>query len=120
NKIIPDKVFEFGIPLLIIYLLSNTVVNIFRINAERKLKEKALDKQLSEATLVALFSEDKRMIKYAYIKWVLILAASGISLLLLYCLAELTGIRSGYLALGVIMLFLSIAFGVYYNIIKNK
>ena len=120
NKIIPDKVFEIGLPLLVLFVLANTVVNIFRIRAENKLKEKAFDKQLSESTLVALFSEDKSLIRYGYLKWFLILAALGLSFIFLYLLDHLTGIRSGYLALGIITVSLSIAFLIYYNIIKNK
>ena len=120
NKIIPDKVFEIGLPLLVLFVLANSVVNIFKIRAENKLKEKAFDKQLSESTLVALFSEDKTITKYGYLKWFLVLAALGLSFIFLYVLDQVTGIRSGYLALGIITLFLSVAFLIYYNTIKNK
>src|SRR5215211_3708795 len=69
NKIIPDKVFEFGVPLLILYLIANTIMSIFRIKAENKLKEKALDKGISETTLIALFQDDKKMARLLYLKW---------------------------------------------------
>jgi hypothetical protein len=61
DKIIPDKAFEFGVPLLVLYLIANTIMSIFRIKAENRLKEKALDKGISEATLIALFQDDKKM-----------------------------------------------------------
>ncbi len=48
------------------------------------------------------------------------LAALGLSFIFLYLLDQFTGIRSGYLALGIITLFLSFGFLIYYNIIKNK
>jgi len=120
DKLIPDKVFEIGLPLLVIFLIANSIVNIFKIRAENRLKEKALDRQLSEETLIALFSQDKRLAKYVYLKWFLILAACGLSLVYLHFLAQFTGIRSAYLGLGIVAFFLSIAFYIYYRIIKNK
>jgi hypothetical protein len=120
NKIIPDKVFEIGLPLLVLFMIANTISSIFKTRAENKLKEKALTGQLSEPTLVALFAEDKHLHKYVYLKWFLVLAAIGLSLVLIYFLFQLTGVRSGYLALGIISLFMSIAFLIYYRIIQNK
>jgi hypothetical protein len=120
NKIIPDKVFEIGLPLLVLFVLANSIVSVFRIRAENRLKEKAFDKELSEATLVTLFAEDKNILKYSYLKWFLVLASLGLSFLFLYFLDQLTGTRSGYLAMGIITVFLSISFLIYYNIIKDK
>ena len=120
NKIIPDKVFEIGLPLLVLFLISNAVVNIFKIRAESRLKEKALDKQLSESTLLALFSQDKSITRYAYLKWFLILAALGVAFISLQLLANTNSSTSGYFAVGVISLYLSIAFLVYYLIIRKK
>ena len=120
EKLIPDKVFEIGLPLLVIFLIANSIVNIFKVRAENRLKEKALDRQLSEETLVALFSQDKSLAKYGYLKWFLILAALGLSLVYLHLLAQYAGIRSAYLGLGVMALFLSVAFFIYYRVIRNK
>lgn len=119
-KLIPDKVFEIGLPLLVIFLIANSIVNIFKIKAENRLKEKALDRQLSEETLVALFSQDKSLAKYVYLKWFLILAALGLSLVYLHLLAQFTGIQSAYLGLGMVAFFLSIAFFIYYRIIRKQ
>ena len=120
TKAIPDKVFEFGIPVLLIFLVINALVTIFRIRAEAKLKEKAIDKGISEPTLVALFSEDRSMLKYSYLKWFLVLAAIGVSLIYIHFLAQYVKISSGYFSLGVISLFVSISLLIYYRIIRRK
>jgi len=119
DKIIPDKVFEIGLPLLVLFLLSNTILSIFKIRAENRLKEKALDKQISEPTLIALFSEDKSMAKYVYLKWFLILAALGTSFITLV-LINIRGTQSGYIGIGIMAIYLSIAFLIYYFIIRRK
>ncbi len=62
DKVIPDKVFEIGIPLLIIYLITNAIINIMRIRAENRLKEKAFDKGISEETLITLFHKGLQLI----------------------------------------------------------
>ena len=120
NKVIPDKVFEIGIPLLAIYLVANTIMSIFKIKAENRLKEKALDKGISEETLIALFHNDKKMEKFVYLKSCLVLAAVGISFIYIHLLDQFTQIRGGYLALGIMTLFISIAFFIYYRIIRKQ
>lgn len=119
-KPIPDKVFEFGIPVLLILLVLNSLVTIFRIRSESQLKEKAIDKGISEPTLVALFKEDRSMIKYSYLKWFLVLAAIGVSLIYIHFLAQFVKISSGYFSLGVISLLVSISLLIYYRIIRKK
>jgi hypothetical protein len=119
NKIIPDKVFEFGVPLLILFLIANTILGVFRIREESRLKEKALEKGISEPTLIELFRDDKKMVRYVYLKWTLVLAALGAALLYVHFLHEFLNMSSGYLALGFIALFLSGAFFIYYRIIRK-
>lgn len=120
DKIIPDKVFEIGLPLLVLFIIANLIASIFKVRAENKLREKALDRQLSEEALVSLFAQDKHLNNSVFLKWFLILAALGSSLLVIHFLFELTRIRSGYLALGLITLFMSLAFLIYYKIISRK
>ena len=119
DKIIPDKVFEIGLPLLLLFLISSTILTIFKTRAENRLKEKALDKDISEATLIALFAEDKSMAKYVYLKWFLILAALGISFISA-TLINIRGPQSGYISIGLISIYMSIAFLIYYFIIRRK
>ena len=120
DKIIPDKVFEFGVPLLLIFMVLNTIVSVFKIRAEGVLKQKALDKGISDGVLIELFREDKQMIKNTYLKWFLVLAAMGIALMYVHFLHQYVQMSSGYLALGIICLLVSIAFLIYYRIIRNQ
>ena len=120
DKIIPDKVFEMGVPLLVLYLIANTIMSIFRIKAENRLKEKALDKGISEATLIALFQDDKKMARLIYLKWFLVLAALGIAFIFIHILADYIKLPSGYLAVGLITLLIAIAFFIYYRIIQKQ
>lgn len=120
NKIIPDKVFEIGAPLILLFLIVNSIISIFRIKSEARLKEKALDKGISEATLIELFREDKVMMRNNYLKWFLVLAALGISMIYIHMLDQYVRMKSGYLALGIITLFVSIAFLIYYRIIRKQ
>lgn len=120
DKIIPDKVFEIGLPLLVLYLLANAILNIFKTRAENRLKEKALDKQISETALVALFNQDRILSRYSYLKWFLVLAALGISFVTIQLLANSSSLISGYMAVGIICMDLSVAFLIYFYIIRNK
>jgi hypothetical protein len=120
HKIIPDKVFEIGLPLLFIYLIANTLVSIFKTRYERRLKEKAIDKGISENALIALFAEDKKLSRMVYIKWFLVLAALGVSLILIHSFASYFQSGSEYLALGIISLLQAIAFLIYYQVIRNR
>lgn len=120
HKIIPDKVFEIGLPLLVLFLIVNTLVAIFKIKAESRLREKAIDKGISEATLVALFGEDKKLGSLVYMKWFLVLGALGVSMLVIHLMAGYLQAQSGYLGLGIITIFQAIAFLIYYRVLKNR
>ena len=120
HKIIPDKVFEIGLPLLVLFFIINAFVSVFRIKAENRLREKAIDKGISEATLIALFGEDKKLSNLVYLKWFLVLAALGISMLIIHALADYLQSQSGYLALGIITILQAIALFIYYLILKKR
>jgi hypothetical protein len=119
HKLIPDKVFEIGLPLLFLFLLANAIVTIIKIRAENRLREKILDKQVSEEAMLTLFTKEPAN-KYVYLKWFLILAAIGISFIMLRMLAFAPGMDQGYMSMGVIALNLSLAFLIYYIIINKK
>ena len=120
NKIVPDKVYEIGLPLVFLFVLLNAVVSIFKIKAEQQLKREAINKGFSEQAIVEMFRTDQLLNRYAFLKWFLLLFSFGISLIIIHILAYTAFIRSGYLALGIIMVFLSAAFFIYFRIIKDK
>lgn len=120
TKIIPDKVFEMGIPLLLLFLIINSVISVFKIKAETRLKEKALDKGISESTLIELFRDDKVMMRNNYLKWFLVLAFLGIALIYIHMLNEYVRMAGSYLSLGLIALFVSIGLFIYYRITRKQ
>ena len=119
-KIIPDKVLEFGIPLLFIFLLLNTVVAILKNRAENQLKLKLIEKGIPDETLLKIFKESNAISKLQPLKWFLFSLASAAGLLTIHFSRNYLVNQSGYLAVGIILLFLSAAFFLYYNILSKK
>ena len=119
-KIIPDKVFEMGIPLLFIFLLLNTIVAILKSRAENQLKLRMVDKGVSEETLIKIFKESNAIARLQPLKWFLFTLATGVSLLIIHFSQNYLLKHSGYFAVGIILLFLSAAFLIYYNVLKKK
>lgn len=120
EKIIPDKIFEVGMVFLLVFIVTNAIITVFKVNADRRIKEKALDKGISEATLIELFRQDKNVAKNNYLKWFLILAALGVSLIYIHILDQYKLMSSAAISLGLISLCMSIAFFIYYRIIRNQ
>lgn len=120
NKIIPDKVFEIGLPVLLIFFLMSTMVSIFKSRSESRLKEKAIEKGISEPALIQLFSEHGQLEKTVYLKWCLVLAALAVAFLSIHLISTSAVKLSPYLPLGIIFLALSIAFIIYYRILQKK
>jgi len=119
-KIIPDKVFEIGLPVLLIFLLANAVVTILKNRAEHQLKMKMIDKGLSEETLTGIFRESNMMARFQPLKWFLFSLALAIAFLIIHaCRAYLIN-QSGYLAVAIVLLCMSAAFLIYYRILSAK
>lgn len=119
-KIIPDKVFEFGVPLLIFFLLLNSIVSILKNRAEHQLKMKLVEKDVSEETLLKIFKESNAINKLQPLKWFLFTLATGIALLIIHFFRNYLINQSGYLAIGIFLLFIAAAFFIYYNILSRK
>ena len=119
-KIIPDKVFEFGIPLFFIFLLLNTLISILKNRAEQQLKLKIIEKGVSEETLVKIFKESNTIVKLQPLKWFLFSIATATALVTIHFSRNHLVNQSGYLAVGIYLLFISAAFLIYYNILSKK
>lgn len=119
-KIIPDKVFEFAIPMLLIFLVLNTIVIILKNRAEHQLKLKMIEKGVSEESLVKIFKESNAIVKLQPLKWFLFALGTGIALLLIHFSKGWFMNQSGYLAVGTILLCNAIAFFIYYKILSQK
>lgn len=119
-KIIPDKVFEMGIPLLFIFLIINTIVSYGKHRAENQLKLKMTEKGISEESLLKIFKESNAISKLQPMKWFLFSLATGLSILIIYLCRKFMSDSAGYLALSIIILFNAVAAFVYYNILSKK
>jgi hypothetical protein len=119
NKIIPDKFFEFGIPLLIIFIIINAVVTIIKNKSENQLKLKMVEKGVSEDTLIQIFKDSNRLAKLQPLKWFLFTLALAISLIFIHFLKSALTNSSGYLAVGIILILFSIASLIFYRILSK-
>lgn len=120
-KIIPDKVFEIGIPLLIVFLLINAIVTIIRNRAEHQLKLRMIEKGVSEETLVKIFKESNAIIALQPLRLFLFTAALALSFFIIHLLKEyLLAQGSGYLPVAIILFFTSVAFFIYYRLLQRR
>lgn len=120
HAIIPDKVFEFGLPLLILFLVMNAVVSILKNRADNQLKTKAIEKGISENTLIKLFGSGEQISKMQPLKWFLLSFSLGISLITIHFLRPYLGGESGYMGVGIILIFVSVALYIYFTILKSN
>ena len=119
-KVIPDKVIEFGIPLLIILLVLNTLVTIMKNRADHQLKLRMIEKGVSEETLVRVFSETKMFTRLQPIKWFLFCFATSVSFAVIHLFREWLKGQPGFMAVAILLFFNAIAFLVYYRILNKK
>lgn len=119
-KIIPDKVFEMGIPLLFLFLLITAIISYGKHRAENQLKLKMIEKDISEESLLKIFKESNAIAKLQPLKWFLFSLATGLSVLTIYLCRKFMNDSAGYLALSIIILFNAIASLIYYNILSKR
>ena len=120
NKLIPDKVFEFAVPILFIYLLFNSIVAIIKTRADNQVKMKMLEKGVSEETILLMFQENKAIKKLQPLKYFLICASLGLALIVIHFCKDYLVNESGYMAIGIILVFTSVAFLIYYRLLQLK
>ncbi len=119
-RIIPDKFFEIGIPMLIIFFLLNTLISVLKNRAEHQLKLKMIEKGVSEDTLIRIFKESNAISRLQPLKWFLFTLCSALALLIIYLFSGLFNNQSGYLAVAIFLFFISAAFLIYYKILSKK
>ena len=120
TAIIPDKVFEVAVPLLILFLVMNTLVSILKHRADNQLKTKAIEKGVSEDTLLRLFGSSEQILRMQPLKWFLLTFSIGLSLVIIHFLRPYLGSESGYLAVGIILMLASGAFYLFYVALKRR
>jgi len=119
-KIIPDKVFEIGLPLFFLFLLLNTIVTVMKNRSAHRLTEKMIDKGVSEQTLLQLFKDQHVVTKLQPMKWFLFSFSVAAALITIHLLRTYLVNQSGYLAMGILLFFLSVAFLVYYQMLSKR
>ncbi|MCX6303500.1 MAG: hypothetical protein NT040_00890 [Bacteroidetes bacterium] len=119
-KIIPDKYLEIGIPLLAIFFLLNAVIVVLKNRAEQRLKLKMIEKGVSEDALIKIFKESNAIAKLQPLKWFLFIFSIALAFLCIHFTRDFLINQSGYLAVGIFLLFISAAFIIYYNILSKK
>jgi hypothetical protein len=121
DKVIPDKVFEIGIPFLIIFLLLNAIVTIIRNRAEHQLKLRMIDKGVSDETLVKVFRESNAVQSLQPLRWFIFSAALGFAFLIIHLMREyLLEHGGGYLPVAIILFLTSIASLIYYRLLQKR
>lgn len=100
---VPDKAFELSIPVLLILAFLHTVVSIFRIKAENKVRQQLIDKGISDDALKQMLLNGNERIRMGSLKWGLIIGCAGLGLFVCQFLTF------GFITFSV--LFISIAAG---------
>jgi 4-hydroxybenzoate polyprenyltransferase len=111
---VPDKVFELGIPVLLIISILYTITQLFRISADKKIKEKLIEKGISDETLILLTRNGNRRLRLEALKWGLILGYTGIAFLL----SEFTVF--GFMTFAFLFLGAAAALVTFYLVTKNE
>lgn len=119
-KIIPDKVFEMGIPLLFLFFVAQALMSFAKMRAENRLKLRIIEKGVSEETLVEIFRESNAIAKLQPLKWFLFSMATGLALMIIHFSRAFLVNSSGYFAVGIILLLNAAAFAAYYHILSKK
>lgn len=119
-KIIPDKVFEMGVPLLFLFFVIQAIIAYAKIRAENQLKIKMIEKGVSEETLIEIFRESNAFAKLQPLKWFLFASATGLALMIIHFSRDFLVNSSGYFAVGIILLLNAAAFMVYYKILSKR
>jgi len=120
QTLLPDKFFEFGVPLLVVFLVLDAVVSLLKLRGEVQLKKTAIEKGVSEEGLARLFAASDRVGRLQPLKWLLLALSVGLSLVLIYFLRSFLGLGSGYLVVGIVLVFAAGGFYSYYRILEAR
>lgn len=120
HKVIPDKVFEIGIPALLLLVLLNTIITILKNRADGRLKHQMIERGVSEGTLVTIFRENNAIATLQPLKYALYGFSLALSLITIHVFSSYFIGQPGYLAAGIILLFTSVASYIYYMVLRRK
>lgn len=119
-KIIPDKIFEMGVPLLFLFFVIQALLAFAKMRAENQLKQKMIEKGISEETLIEIFRESNAIARLQPLKWCLFATATGLALMIIHFSRDYLVNSSGYVAVSIILLLNAAAFAIYYYILQRN
>lgn len=120
HKLIPDKVFEIGIPALLLFVMMNTILAVLKIRTDSRLKQQMIERGVSEETLIAIFRQGDTIAKLQPLKYALYGASLALSFIAIHLLKNVLLGQPGYLAVGIILLATSAASYAYYLVLRRK
>ena len=115
HKVIPDKVFEIGLPILFLFLSLNAILAFLKTLADNRVKQRMIEKGISEESLIRIFREGQKLNRLQPLKWFMFTFATGFALLAIYYIRDSTGI----LAMAILILFNSLAALGYYVVLSR-
>jgi hypothetical protein len=119
-KIIPDKVFEIGVPLLLLIFVVQALLEFAKMRSETRLKMQMIERGVPESLLVETFKVSNMIAKLQPLKWFLFTFATSFALIIIHFSRAFLVNSSGYFAVGLILLLNSVAFAVYYTILSRR
>ena len=115
-RVDPD-VYKAGIIIFLILLILSILVSTFRYFLDHKLKNKMLEKEISDELVKSILQQDPQSAKHQSMKWFLVLMATGIGLFITNFYLPL-GIHSvGIMAISIALAFM--IYAVYLNRLNN-
>jgi len=120
QAVLPDKFFELGVPLLVVFLVLDAIVSLLKHRGEVQLKKTAVEKGISEDVLAKLFAASDRLARLQPLKWTFLALSVGLSLVLIGLIRPFMGAGSGYLAVGIVLVFAAGGFFAYYRVLESR
>jgi hypothetical protein len=76
-----DKTFEIGVPALVIMVILYTLTQVVKIQAEKKIRERMIEKGISEETIILLTRNANKRLRLEFLKWGFILGYTSVAFL---------------------------------------
>ena len=107
STIDPD-VYKISVVILIIIMVMLFVLNIIRMFFEQKLKNKIIEKGVSDDSILSLLQSNSKNEKHKSVKWFIVLLGAGIGLFIVN-----KNLPLGIYSIGVLVVSISLSFLVY-------
>lgn len=117
QKIIGDKWIEIGLPVLVIYLLVQSLLTVLKNNSDNRLKQMMIERGVSEETIREMMRTPAFDPPLQALKWALLLAGVGMGFLVIHYVFYPPTFAS---LAGILALYVSASFTVYYLIIRKR